>query len=482
MHREKAYLIINPREGQDMTNLTAVFTILSAADWDVDNALVEYGGHARELAAKAAKHEYDVIIGHGGDGTTNELVNAVMQSKERKSIVGVLPGGTANQWPHEISMPIDPTQAALTLINSDVRHVDVGRISIQNIAFPGATNDGQASQKQGKKHKKEDTTAYYFLLTAGLGIDASVISHTSKSLKERIGSLAFDVAAAKELPEQHPFHIEIEEGDDTSSPKMLWQGEALQVVLGNTRLYGDAIDLTPNAYVDDGLLDICIITANSPFTKLQQMASLVLRHKPDNETTTYRQAAHFTMTLPATIGLQLDGSSLELSDCLNDEDRTALKQAKDLASVMVTYRFDVVPQSLPVAIPRNYDNTLFARAPHDTKGHTTEIQTTHEGTAQPVTQEQIHTLLEKSKVVTFMGITPNPGKNNMYIITGITRKESTGDTKPVAVCITTDTKIYQRTGEPVEAVALEDVQAETELLVAGKENKRGVIQATSIIR
>src|SRR5947209_13897842 len=125
MDCEKAYLIIKPREGQDMTKLTDVFTILSAAGWDVDNALVEYGGHARELAKKAAKHEYDVIIGHGGDGTTNELVNAVMQSKEHTSIVGVLPGGTANQWPHEISMPIDPIQAALTLINSELRHVDV---------------------------------------------------------------------------------------------------------------------------------------------------------------------------------------------------------------------------------------------------------------------------------------------------------------------------------------------------------------------
>ncbi|GAC1371476.1 MAG: hypothetical protein PVS3B1_21120 [Ktedonobacteraceae bacterium] len=484
MHCEKAYLIINPREGQDMTKLTDVFTILSAAGWDVDNALVEYGGHARELAAKAAKHEYDLIIGHGGDGTTNELVNAVMQSKERKSIVGVLPGGTANQWPHEISVPVDPIQAALTLINSDMRHVDVGRISVQNIIFPGTTNDEPAAQKRGKdkKHKKEDVIAYYFLLTAGLGIDAAVISHTSKSLKEHIGSLAFDVAAAKELPEQHPFHIEICEADDTADPKTLWQGEALQIVLGNTRLYGNAIDLTPDAYVDDGLLDICIITANSPFTKLQQMASFVLHHKPDSNTTTYVQSAHFTITLPATVGLQLDGSALALSDCLDDEDRAALKQAKDPASVLIEYRFDVLPQALPVAIPRTYDNTLFANAPHDTKEHTTEPPTIHDETTPPITQEDIHALVEESKQVTVMGVTQNPDKRNTYIIAGTTRKESTGDVKPVAVRVTKDTKIYQRTGEPVEATALEALQAETLLLVAGKENKRGVMQATSIIQ
>ena len=485
MHCESAYLVINPREGQDMTKLADVFTILSAAGWDVDNALVEYGGHARELAAKAAKRKYDVIIGHGGDGTTNELVNAVMQNKERTSIIGVLPGGTANQWPHEIAMPVDSIQAALTLINSDVRKVDVGRMSVQHITFPDNAQHEQASQKQekGKQQKKEVSPEYYFLLTAGLGVDASVISHTSKSLKEHIGSLAFDVAAAKELPTQHPFAIEICEVDDKQSSKTLWQGEALQIVLGNTRLYADAINLTPNAYIDDGLLDICIITASSPFTKLQQMASLVLQHKPDSNSTTYVQGRHFTITLPATIELQLDGSALELSDCLNDEDAEALKQVEDLAKVTVTYRFDVLQQSLQVAIPRTYDNTLFAHAPH-THGESapeTDKAGKRDETVSHLSQEQIDTLLKQSKQVTVMGVTPNPAKPNTYIIAGTTRKESTGDVKPAAIRVTPDTKIYQRTGEAVESTTVKALQAGTVLAVIGKESKRGVMGANTIL-
>ncbi len=485
MNCESAYLVINPREGQDMTKLTDVFTILAAAGWDVDNALVEYGGHAHELAAKATKREYDVIIGHGGDGTTNELVNAVMQSKERKSIVAVLPGGTANQWPHEIDMPIDSIQAALTLINSDVRKVDVGRMTVQRITFPGNTNDGQASQKQekGKKQKKDASPEYYFLLTAGLGVDASVISHTSKSLKEHIGSLAFDVAAAKELPTQHPFAVEICEIDDEHSSKTLWQGEALQIVLGNTRLYADAINLTPNAYIDDGLLDICIITANSPFTKLQQMASLVLQHKPDNTSTAYVQGRHFTITIPASIELQLDGSALELSDCLNDDDKEALHQAQDTAKVLVTYRIDVLQQALQVAIPRTYDNTLFANAPHTNSEHTSESAKDgkRDETTQHLPQEQIEALLKQSKQVIVAGVTPDPAKHNTYIVAGTTRKASTGDIKPIALRVSPDTKIYQRTGEAVKIATIETLQAGTVLAVIGKENKRGVIGTNTIL-
>ncbi len=486
MHCENAYLVINPRAGQDMTKLTDVFTILSAAGWDVDNALVEYGGHALALAAKAAKREYDVIIGHGGDGTTNELVNAVMQSKDRKSIVAVLPGGTANQWPHEIGMPVDPIQAALTMINSNVRKVDVGRMTVQRITFPDNVQIEQATQEQAKskKQKKEDSLEYYFLLTAGLGIDASVISHTSKSLKERIGSLAFDVAASKELPMQHPFTVEICEVDDEQASRTLWQGEALQIVLGNTRLYGDAIDLTPNAYVDDGLLDICIITANSPFTKLQQMASLVLQHKPDSNSTTYVQGRHFTITLPASIELQLDGSALELSDCLSEQDAEALKQVEDLAKVTVTYRFNVLQQALQVAIPRTYDNTLFANTPHSSEEHATETTVKDEKgseAAQDISQEQLDAHLKQSKSVTVVGVTPNPEKQHTYIIAGTTRKQSTGDIKPVALRVTTETKIYQRTGEALEVSTVETLQSGAVIAVTGKENKHSVIQASTVL-
>ena len=57
----------------------------------------------------------------------------------------------------------------------------------------------KASSK-GKQH---------FLLMAGLGIDAAIMGHVSKPLKYRIGPLAVGLAAAEELPRQHPFPIEI---------------------------------------------------------------------------------------------------------------------------------------------------------------------------------------------------------------------------------------------------------------------------------
>src|SRR5581483_4324764 len=124
MHRKRAFLVINPRAGQDMTRLADVIAVFWAAGWKTDNALVEYSGHSITLATRAAEEGYDLIIAHGGDGTINAVVNGVMKSKEQQSIVAVLPGGTANQWATEIGMPLDPVKAALTHIESSPRKVD----------------------------------------------------------------------------------------------------------------------------------------------------------------------------------------------------------------------------------------------------------------------------------------------------------------------------------------------------------------------
>src|SRR5437588_7106723 len=105
MKCKHAYLIINPRAGQNIDKLTAVMAVLSAAGWKTDIAIKEYGGHSMELASKAAEKSYDLIIAYGGDGTLNNVVNGAMNAKGQQSIVGLIPGGTANVWAGEIGIP-----------------------------------------------------------------------------------------------------------------------------------------------------------------------------------------------------------------------------------------------------------------------------------------------------------------------------------------------------------------------------------------
>src|SRR6478752_8031391 len=147
MKRKSALLIISPRRGKNVARLADVLAVLSAAGWKTDTALKEFAGHTMQLAKEAAESGYDLVIGYGGDGTLNQVVNGVMAAKRRRSIVGLIPGGTANVWAHEIGLPDDPVKASLLLVDSDGRKVDVGHVEVDSLQFPAMTADPEGKRR-----------------------------------------------------------------------------------------------------------------------------------------------------------------------------------------------------------------------------------------------------------------------------------------------------------------------------------------------
>src|SRR5258708_35865955 len=97
--------------------------------------------------------------------------------------------------------------------------------------------------------------------------------------------------------------------------------------------------------------------------------SLLSRPKPDNLTTKYLPGAFFSISVPATIDLQLDGSAVKLKDYLNKSDRQALEEERDAEQVMVNYRFDAMPRALHIAIPHTYNDKLFEHTAGEDKSH-----------------------------------------------------------------------------------------------------------------
>jgi len=491
MKCKSACIVINPRDGQNVTRITALVAVLSAAGWRTEIVVKEYGGRSMELAAKAAEEEYDLVIGYGGDGTLNQVLNGVMNVKGHRSIVGVIPGGTANVWAAEVGVPNDPVQAALTLVNSEARKVDIGYVDVQGLAFPGITQDDREKKIRKRKVKAASKAQHHFLLMAGLGMDAAIMEHVSKALKHRIGPLAVGLSVAKELPRQHPFPIEIRVGGDINEGDAVWKGEAFQVVIGNTRRYANILELTPQAFLDDGMLDVCVIKAGNPLTSIEQITSFLFRRKPDTLTTEHFHGASITLSVPASIDMQLDGSAVRLKDYLSKSDRQALQRAGNAEQVMVKYAFEAMPHALQVAIPYTYDGTLFEHLSADEKPSAAAQQPEDEDTAQSRDQrfaevqreppELIHTLLEQGHKVTVMGVASQPEKQHEYIIAGTMQKQSTGDTSPVAIQVTGNVTILKHTGEHVAPGTLQELQEGAVVVAEGKKRKYGVIRARSVV-
>jgi YegS/Rv2252/BmrU family lipid kinase len=494
MKSRQTSLVINPRAGQNLAKITDILAVLAAAGWKTELALKEYSGHAITLATQAAENDSDLVIAYGGDGTLNQVVNGVMQAKHRQSVIGLIPGGTANVWASEIGVPGDPVKAALTLVDSETRKVDLGHVAVEGITL---SDGSQAEQTpSGKKAQKKQVKAgarerQHFLLMAGLGIDATIMDHVSRPLKYRVGALAVGASTVKTLPEHHPFPVEICAGDDANGG-IHWKGEALQVVIGNTRLYADIVQMTPDARINDGILDVCVITAGTPLTTMQQLGSLLLLHHPDNQTAEYFQGAHFSISVPASIALQLDGSAVKLKKYLRKADQQTLTQVNNLEQVMVTYRFDAMPRALNMAIPRTYNGPLFESTdtPHAQPAEAKFAEETEsgdkeekQGVEQATPQElaQIQGLFEQGQKVTVLGVGSNPAEKHMYIIAGSITMQYTGEVQPVAIQIDAHTLLCKQTGEHVSLEALSMLQTGHAIVVEGKKSKRGVIRARQIV-
>jgi YegS/Rv2252/BmrU family lipid kinase len=353
MKRTTACLIVHPRSGMNMRRVPDVVAELSRAGWKTDVVLKETKGQTMALAARAAKAGYDFVIGYGGDGTVNHVINGVLACPSRRgTAVGVIPGGTANVWAAEVGIPIDPVRAARTMTESEPRCVDVGHVGVESIAFAaGATErDPRAGTATGPRR--------HFLLMAGLGVDAMLMRRTSQTLKHRLGVAAVVLTAIRQLPSLRTYPVVIRTCDP-SAP--VWDGRALQLVVGNTRLYGKVTRMTPGALLDNGQLDLAVITAGGGLSAFAQVIALVLRGRPAHAHTKTARDRHFFVSVPAWVDLQLDGSAVKLRKYLSAEARTALKNATDAEQVTVTYRFDAVPGALRVSVPGSYDGALFGR-------------------------------------------------------------------------------------------------------------------------
>jgi len=492
MQGKKACIVVDLRDGKDLEKITDINAVLAAAGWHTDIAVKTYGGETMKLAARAARQGYDLVIAYGGDGTLNQVVNGVVNAGGQ-SIVGAIPAGTANEWAGEIGIPLEHVKAALTLVNSDAREVDLGHMQVHGLVFPHTGSSGEQETTGKKTRKKQEKRAskikHHFLLMAGLGIDATVIEHISKGLKYRTGMLSFGITTVKELPELHPFPVEIWETDDAGNEKLLWHGEAWQVFVANARRYGNVVDVAPDAHLDDGKLNVRVFTAGNLLATVEQITSLVLRHKPEDMTAEYFQGAHFSIRVPASLGVHLDGSLIDLKDYLSKSDRNAFLSRKDNEQVMIDYHFDAEPRALQVAIPRTYEGPLFEKAP--AKGHAqtmssqaTDGNLTHQTgyeAAQSRSSEYIDALREQGSEVTVTGAIPHPEKKNRWIIAGAARHQKTGDSIPVAVRVNGQTDLVKHIGEVVSPSILHELREGAKIVVAGRKNKREIIRATHIL-
>ncbi len=230
----KPLLIVNPASANGATgrNLETISRSVRATLGDFETRLTRAMGDGVELGRQAVEAGRALVVAVGGDGTASEVVDGLVGAGYRGEF-GFIPRGTGGDFRRSLGIPADVPGAARQLVAPTRRQVDLGRIEFTGL-------DG----RPGVRH---------FCNVASCGISAIVAGHVNRSSKLLGGPLTFKLASARALLgwEDQRIRWRVDGGPWTEDSVT-----ALSVC--NARYIGGGIMVSPQADMEDGLLDVTI--------------------------------------------------------------------------------------------------------------------------------------------------------------------------------------------------------------------------------
>ncbi len=239
-------LIANPTAGMGRGKRLAVQVDqrLSAAGVTSDIRWTTASDDAERIASgaldDAGSDERICLVPCGGDGTVQEVVNAILSRRESGAVLGLAPSGRCNDFASTFGITPDAEQIADTLLVGRTRRVDVGRI-----------NDR------------------YYCTIAAMGFDAAVSRYVNDTKLPLAGTMAYIVGTLRVLLTFKPVAVRLKYDDN------LIEEELFLVATANTPSYGGKMRIAPAADVADGLLDVCIVSKMSRLSGLNLLRAVL---------------------------------------------------------------------------------------------------------------------------------------------------------------------------------------------------------------
>ncbi len=231
----KYLYIVNPVSGKGKGSklIPQISQYLISNKVDYTLLVTEYPTHATQLV-KDNLSGFDNLISVGGDGTLNEVINGIDPHVFNKIYLGVLPVGTGNDFIKNINFSKDLIENLIILHNSTrcSREIDIIKIEY-------TTKNSDIRQ------------THLFANGAGIGFDAYVGALTQNN-KHLSGVFAYIYSVVKAL-----FNYKMINGDFIFNEQKI-SGNKLMITLGNGISHGGGFYLTPNAKIDDSLIDVSI--------------------------------------------------------------------------------------------------------------------------------------------------------------------------------------------------------------------------------
>lgn len=214
-------VIVNPLSGgvDKKSTIARLTERLAEKGYRAEVLYTEAPGHAIELTQNILKNAPEKLVVVGGDGSVNEVSQALIGSN---TALGIIPTGSGNGLARHLGIPLEIEAAISCITHGKIEPIDT--VIINNRAFLGV---------------------------AGIGFDAEVGWAFARAGKR--GFLTYLRTAFKLFFNYHcsQYHLKV---DGKSLVR-----HAFLIAFANSSEFGNGASICPQAKINDGLLDLVVI-------------------------------------------------------------------------------------------------------------------------------------------------------------------------------------------------------------------------------
>jgi diacylglycerol kinase (ATP) len=237
--KKQIALIVNPISG-GVDKEKLIDTIkekLDQSQFDIQVLYTNAPQHATFLARQAVNKKIDVVAIVGGDGSVNEVGEALIGSQ---TALAIIPSGSGNGIARHLQIPLETNEAVQLINQGHTRTIDTVLVNNR-----------------------------HYLGVAGIGFDAE-ISWEFDQYGHR-GFISYLLLTLKKLPSYRPQKYQlIIDGKEVNQ-------RAFLICFANTSQFGNGAFIAPRAKIDDGLLEVVIIK-KFPFYVAPRIAHQLFHH------------------------------------------------------------------------------------------------------------------------------------------------------------------------------------------------------------
>lgn len=281
LNQQKVAVVMNPVKAKSAEARTLIQDACRTAGWEAPvffETTIEDPGHTQVRAALDCGA--DVVLVGGGDGTVRVVAETLAQTNVP---MGLIPLGTGNLLARNVHLDVNDLNGNVqTALFGHQRYIDTARMGIRN------SRTGTSSE-------------HVFLVIAGMGMDAEVVGDTNDGLKKAVGWLAYTEAGVRHLPGRRK-KVSISLDDQPEQSRKI-----RSVLFANCGLIPGGIDFIPQAMIDDGMLDVVVMSPRSAIGWIAMYTKIMFKHKRNLPVMSYYRSGKIVIKCAEPVATQIDG-------------------------------------------------------------------------------------------------------------------------------------------------------------------------------